>query len=93
MQRVIEFLQALPTIPLWMALAAAVPIEWPALRVYFMITVILSVIGWTGLARVVRGKLLQLRTEDYVTAAVIGGRHPDDDHPPPPAARLHELTN
>ena len=72
-QRIIEFLQALPTIPLWMALAAAVPIEWPALRVYFMITVILSVIGWTGLARVVRGKLLQLRTEDFVTAAAIGG--------------------
>ena len=75
-QRIIEFLQALPTIPLWMALAAAVPIEWPALRVYFMITVILSVIGWTGLARVVRGKLLQLRTEDYVTAAAIGGATP-----------------
>ena len=72
-QRVIEFLQALPTIPLWMALAAAVPIEWPALRVYFMITIILSVIGWTGLARVVRGKLLQLRTEDFVMAAAIGG--------------------
>ena len=75
-QRVIEFLQALPTIPLWMALAAAVPIEWPALRVYFVITIILSVIGWTGLARVVRGKLLQLRTEDYVTAAAIGGAKP-----------------
>ena len=75
-QRVIEFLQALPTIPLWMALAAAVPIEWPALRVYFVITIILSVIGWTGLARVVRGKLLQLRTEDYVTAAAIGGARP-----------------
>ena len=72
-QRVIEFLLALPTIPLWMGLAAAVPIQWPALRVYFMITIILSVIGWTGLARVVRGKLLQLRTEDYVMAAAIGG--------------------
>ena len=59
-----------------MALAAAVPIEWPALRVYFMITVILSVIGWTGLARVVRGKLLQLRTEDFVTAAAISGATP-----------------
>ena len=72
-QRVIEFLQALPHIPLWMALAAAVPAQWPPLRVYFMITIILSVIGWTGLARVVRGKLLQLRTEDYVMAAAVGG--------------------
>ena len=72
-QRVIEFLQSLPTIPLWMGLAAAVPIEWPALRVYFMITVILSLLGWTGLARVVRGKLLQLREEDFVMAAKFAG--------------------
>ena len=72
-QRVIEFLQALPTIPLWMALAAAVPTEWPVLRTYFMITLILSIIGWTDLARVVRGKLLQLRVEDHVMAASVAG--------------------
>lgn len=72
-QRMIEFLQSLPTIPLWMGLAAAVPIEWPALRVYFMITVILPLLGWTGLARVVRGKLLQLREEDFVMAAKFAG--------------------
>lgn len=72
-QRMIEFLQSLPTIPLWMGLAAAVPIEWPALRIYFMITVILSLLGWTGLARVVRGKLLQLREEDFVMAAKFAG--------------------
>ena len=72
-QRVIEFLQALPQIPLWMALAAAVPANWPALRIYFMITVILSVVGWTELARVVRGKILQLRVEDYVMAAAVAG--------------------
>jgi peptide/nickel transport system permease protein len=72
-QRVIEFLQSLPTIPLWMALSAAIPIDWPQIQTYFMITVILSIIGWTGLARVVRGKILQLREEDYVTAAGVGG--------------------
>ena len=72
-QRIIEFLQALPQIPLWMALAAAVPVEWPVLRIYFMITVILSIVGWTELARVVRGKILQLRVEDYVMAASIAG--------------------
>ena len=72
-QRVIEFLQSLPAIPLWMAMSAAVPIDWPPLRIYFMITVILSIIGWTGLARVVRGKILQLREEDYVTAAGVSG--------------------
>ena len=72
-QRLIEFLQAIPAIPLWMGLAAAIPLTWPPLRVYFMITVILSVIGWTGLARVVRGKFFSLKTEDFVTAARLDG--------------------
>ena len=72
-QRVIEFLQSLPQIPLWMALAAAVPTEWPVVRTYFMITIILSIVGWTELARVVRGKILQLRVEDYVMAASVAG--------------------
>jgi peptide/nickel transport system permease protein len=73
LQRVIEFLQSIPTIPLWMGLAAAVPVTWPQTRTYFMITIILSILGWTGLARVVRGKLLQLRNEDYVMAAQVYG--------------------
>jgi peptide/nickel transport system permease protein len=68
-QRVIEFLTSIPTIPLWMGLAAAVPAAWPPLRIYFSITIILSFIGWTGLARVVRGRFLSLREEDFVTAA------------------------
>ena len=72
-QRVIEFLQSLPQIPLWMALAAAVPTEWPVVRTYFMITIILSIVGWTELARAVRGKLLQLRVEDFVMAAAVAG--------------------
>jgi peptide/nickel transport system permease protein len=72
-QRVIEFLISIPTIPLWLSLSAAVPADWPPLRVYFGITVILATIGWTGLGRVVRGKLLELRTLDYVIAAQISG--------------------
>ena len=72
-QRIIEFLQSLPQIPLWMALAAAVPTEWPVVRTYFMITIILSIVGWTELARAVRGKLLQLRVEDFVMAAAVAG--------------------
>jgi len=72
-QRVIEYLISIPTIPLWMALAVAVPRDWPPLRVYFAIVVILSLIGWCGLARVVRGKIISLREEDYVLAAVIAG--------------------
>lgn len=72
-QRIIEILKSFPTIPLWMALSAAVPLQWSPLMVYFGITVILSLVGWTGLARVVRGKLLALREEDYVMAAKIAG--------------------
>ena len=72
-QRVIVFLTSMPTIPLWMALSAAVPTDWPALQVYFAITLILSLLGWCGLARVVRGKLLELRGEDFVMASRIAG--------------------
>ncbi len=72
-QRLIEFIRSIPSIPLWMALAASLPQDWPPLRIYFMITVILSFIGWTGLARVVRGRFLALRTEDFVLAARLDG--------------------
>lgn len=72
-QRVIEFLMSIPTIPLWLGLAAAVPIGWGALTRYFAITTIISVIGWTDLARVVRGRFLSLRNEDFVRAAVLDG--------------------
>jgi peptide/nickel transport system permease protein len=68
-QRIIDFLVAIPGLPLWMTLAAALPREMPTLQLYFWITVMLSILGWTGLARVVRGKLLQLREEDYTLAA------------------------
>jgi peptide/nickel transport system permease protein len=72
-QRMIEFLRSMPSIPLWMALAAAVPPVWPPLRVYFGITVILSFISWTGMARVVRGRFLSLREEDFVMSARLAG--------------------
>ena len=72
-QRVIEFLRSIPTIPLWLGLAAALPASWSPLQVYFAITVILSLIGWTGLARVVRGRFLSLREEDFVMAARLDG--------------------
>ena len=72
-QRVIEFLRSLPTIPLWMSLAAALPLRWSPEAVFFGISVILSLIGWTGLARVVRGRFLSLREEDFVLAAKLDG--------------------
>ena len=72
-QRVIEVMGAIPTLPLWMGLSAAVPQHWTVLQVYLSITVILSIFGWTGMARTVRGKFLSLREEDYVMAARIAG--------------------
>lgn len=68
-QRVIEFLLAIPVIPLWMALAAAFPPEWTSITVYFAITMILALKGWVQVARVVRGRLLQVREEDFIMAA------------------------
>ena len=73
LQRLIELLRSFPSIPLWMALSAAFPADWSPVRVYFVITIVLSLIGWTDLARVVRGKLLSLRSEDFCTAGIIAG--------------------
>jgi peptide/nickel transport system permease protein len=72
-QRMIELLTSLPSIPLYMALAAAMPLDWSSTRVYFVMITILSVIGWPGLARVVRGRFLSLREEDFVKAARLCG--------------------
>ena len=70
-QRVIEFLRSIPTLPLWMGLSAALPPHWSVTKVYFAIVVILSFVGWTSLARVVRGKFLSVREEEFVVAAQI----------------------
>ena len=73
LQRILEILRCIPQIPLWMALSAALPVTWPPVLTYFGITVLLSLLGWTDLARVVRGKFLSLRNEDFVTAARLCG--------------------
>jgi len=72
-QRIIEILRSIPTIPLWMGLAAALPNDWNITQVYFAITIIISLIGWTELARVVRGRFLSLRQDDFVMAAELLG--------------------
>lgn len=72
-QRIIEVLSAIPSIPLWMALSAAIPPGISVSAMYLYITIILSFIGWTGLARVVRGKFIALRNEDFVLAAKLAG--------------------
>ena len=75
-QRIIEVLQSIPSIPLWLALAAILPVNWSPILIYFGITVILGLLDWTGLARAVRSKLLSLREEDYVMAAQLMGAKP-----------------
>ncbi len=72
-QRVIDFLISLPTIPIWMAIAAAVPNTWPILKTYTCVVIILSFMGWTGLARTVRSKFIALKNEDFVRAARVVG--------------------
>jgi peptide/nickel transport system permease protein len=72
-QRLIEVIRSFPSVPLWMALSAALPQHWPPQQVYFAITIILSFIGWTWLARQLRGKVLALREEEYVNAALLSG--------------------
>ena len=72
-QRLMEFIRSIPTIPLWMGLAAALPIAWDPIFVYVLITLILALIGWTHLARVVRGQFFAIRNEDYVMAARLAG--------------------
>ena len=72
-QRSIEFIRSIPVVPLWMGLEAAVPRDWTIMQVYFAITLIISLRGWTVMGRVVRGKCLALREEDFVTAARLSG--------------------
>jgi peptide/nickel transport system permease protein len=72
-QRLIDLLLCIPTIPLWMALGAALPRDWSTEQIYFGMILIFSIIGWTGLARVVRGKILALREEDFTMAARLAG--------------------
>ena len=75
-QRAIEIIRSFPELPLWMALSAALPVNWSPILIYFGITIILGLLDWTGLARAVRSKLLAIREEDFVSAAVIMGAKP-----------------
>ncbi len=93
MQRVIEVLRSIPHLPLWLALAAILPVNWSPMLVYFGITIILGLIDWTGLARAVRSRLLSLREEDFCVAAELMGASPRPHHLPPPDAELHEPSD
>jgi len=72
-QRVVEIVRSVPPIPLYMGMAAAFPADWSILRIYFAITIIISLFAWTDLARVVRGRFLAMRDEDFVMAAMVAG--------------------
>ena len=72
-QRFIDILMSIPSLPLWMALAAAVPTDWTTIETYFAITIVLSIVSWAGLARTVRGFMLSLREQDFAVAARVSG--------------------
>jgi peptide/nickel transport system permease protein len=72
-QRLVEITRSIPSIPLYMGIAAAFPHDWSILKIYFAITIIISLFAWTDLARVVRGRFLTMRDEDFVTAAMLSG--------------------
>ena len=72
-QRSVEIVRAIPTIPIWLVLAGILPRDWGVLQIYLAITIIISLFAWTDLARVVRGRFLSLREEDFVTAAMLSG--------------------
>ena len=89
-QRFIEMVRSFPELPLWMALSAALPVNWSPVLIYFGITIILGLLDWPGLARAVRSKLLALREEDFATAAVLMGASPQRVIVTAPAAELHQ---
>jgi len=72
-QRVIELIRAIPNVPLWMALSAAIPLTWTITQTYFAISIILSLTQWTWLARQLRGQVLALRSQDFVLASKLSG--------------------
>ena len=74
--RMIEIIRSLPELPIWLALAAAIPANWGPVSVFFLISIILGLLDWPGLARAVRSKFLSLREEDYVKAAELMGARP-----------------
>ena len=75
-QRFIEILNAIPALPLWILFAGLMPVTWSPVTVYCAITVVLSLLGWRRLARVIRGRIISLREEDYITAARLLGASP-----------------
>ncbi|WP_237703237.1 ABC transporter permease [Vibrio mimicus] len=75
-QRSIEFMKSIPTLPLWMALSASLPAQWSSLTKYFLITIILGLVSWPDMARVVRSRFMSLRNEEYVAAAWLDGNSP-----------------
>lgn len=72
-QRLIELIRSFPSVPLWMALSAAIPMSWSIGQTYFAISLILSLLGWTWLARQLRGQVLALRNQDFILAARLAG--------------------
>jgi len=74
--RLCEMVMMIPGFYLMLALRAAFPPKLSSVQVYFLIVVIMSFIGWAGLARVVRGMSISIREKEYVLAARAQGVNP-----------------
>ncbi|SDT46999.1 ABC transporter permease [Microlunatus soli] len=72
-QRFIEVIMSIPTLPLWATMAAVMPQDLSVTNRYFLMTIILSLVTWTGLARQMRGKVMAYSASDYVAAARSAG--------------------
>lgn len=75
-QRLVELFMSMPTLPLWLGIAAALPRDWGGAQRYFAITCILALFAWTDLARVTRGRFMSLREEEFITSARLDGNRP-----------------
>ena len=68
-QRTIEVFQSFPALPIWLALAATFPKNWSSTMTFYGLVMIFSLLGWPGLARVIRGQILALREKEFALAA------------------------
>lgn len=67
--RLVEFMMAMPGLYLLLALRSALAPHFASDQMFFVIVIILSLIGWAGTARVLRGMTLSIRQHQYVMAA------------------------
>ncbi len=72
--RIVDFFNCIPTLPI-LLIASAMIESWeldPDQNIYILM-VIITIFGWSGVARLVRGQILSLREQEYITATEVMG--------------------